>query len=611
MEARHNGLGGVADALDGLLEARHGLFERVPLPRGGHHRHLAEVRADGEVRAFVADDEAAQVGIVLDAGDALDEAVHHVEAEAIGLGAELVEHHAVAQIQQRRLVVLPHLLRGVGLDRGEAQLVLGNVERRVALPRHIHAAVAVELRDARRLHLAHPRGQRDPGLVQLLQDGVEAEGVPDLERPHLPAEAPFDGVVHRRGRSGDLGDAAGGVGEGVERGRANVRPDPPLVVEQRGVALGERTDLFVVVQPRQVERLGGFVPTGLRVDRQDVLADLLVEAGLRFGPERAVLDELVQQRRHAEALARLVALGLGVEVVRHVAEHVEADHVRRAERGALGVADERAGERVKFLHRVRARRQRLHRAEDGVGADAVAHEVRHVVGHHDALAEVHPPELRHALHHGGVGVGRRDEFEQLEVARRVEEVRAEQPLAEALAPPLADLADRDAGRVGADHGGVGGRGLDPFHQPALHVEPLDHRLDDEVGILDPVEVLVEVAEAHAGLGGVVEKRRRVHLRQRRPCLLDEAVGRARLADGGRRDVEQIHRQACVGAVGGDLCAHRARAEHGDLAKRKRRVHRLVWDGRQKRPRGTSRRATGGCGTTGCSRTALTRTRRTR
>ncbi len=432
----------------------------------------------------------------------------------------------------------------------------------------VHLAVLVEPRVAVLLHRPDPVGDFDAFFVHRLQHLLEAQRVPHPERPHLPAEAPADGAVGVGGAGGDLGDAAGGVAQQVERRVAEERACPARVVPQRVEARGEVARLLDGVEVADADVSGVLVLPGLRVDGANVLAFFLVEPGARFGAQRPGIDQTRQHGGHAEALAALVVPRLLVEVRRHVAQHVKAHDVGGAERRALGMPDERPRQRVDLLDGIVARGEKLHRAQHRVDAQPVADEIRHVVRDDDAFAQMHAPEMRHPRQHLRVGVVCRDEFEEFEVARRVEKVRADKALLETIRPPLGDLVDGNAARVGRDHGVVARVLLDARHHAALHVELFDDDLDDPVGLRDALEIVLEVAEPHACLALLVEKRIGRQLLNRLPRLLDDGVVRPLFADGFRRDVEQIDRQPCVGEVRGDLRAHRPGAQHGGMAERR-------------------------------------------
>jgi hypothetical protein len=66
----------------------------------------------------------------------------------------------------------------------------------------------------------------------------------------------------------------------------------------------------------------------------------------------------------------------------------------------------------------------------------------------------------------------RDDFQQVEIARRVEEVGAEPVLPEIVAPPFGERGDRNARRVGTDNRAGAARGINLLQQAALYVQPL-------------------------------------------------------------------------------------------------------------------------------------------
>ena len=511
----------VADLHHGLLEAFEEAADLVELPHRDGHRDLAEVRADGEVRPLVADHEASEVAVVLDLVDGLAQPLHHLLPERVRFAPELEERDAVAQVEEGSLAVLPERAALVLLDDGEADFVgrkrVGDVR---ALAGHPHLALAVLLFvEALGGHVANPLGDLDAFGFQVVADAVHAEGVPHLERAELPAKAPRDGAVKVGRAVGDLGNPAGAVAEEVERGLAEELPDAAVVF----VELREPIFELAALERADVEPALGRVLVLHRphVDGLDRLALLLVKPGLRLRPEPVALDELVEDVRYLKGVAALVVGDGVVEVLCHMPERVEADHVGGAEGRALGVADELAGELVDLLDRVVALGGLPERLHHGVDADPVADKVRGVLGDDDAFAQVDTREVRHALDDGWVGVGRRDHLEQLEVARRVEKVGPEKAPLEVAPSPLGDLADREARGIRRDHRTVARVLLDPGHHLLLDVHPLDHDLDDPIDGADPVEVVVEVSQRDALLGGVGEERRGVHLRRRLEGALDD------------------------------------------------------------------------------------------
>ena len=208
-----------------------------------------------------------------------------------------------------------------------------------------------------------------------------------------------------------------------------------------------------------------------------------------------------------------------------------------------------------------------YREKQGINTDAVADEVRRVFRDDDALAEMHTPEMDHTSHEFGVGVRRGDHLEQLEIAGRIEEVRPHEATAERFRASLGDLVDGQPARVRRDDGVLAGGLLDAGHHLPLDVHSLEDGLDNPIGLSDPVEVVLEVAELDAFVG--VIRKERIGFELHRP-FEGGFHDRVLVASLRRRNVEQTDLQPGVGAVGGDLCTHRARAEHGDGAERPKR-----------------------------------------
>ena len=210
-----------------------------------------------------------------------------------------------------------------------------------------------------------------------------------------------------------------------------------------------------------------------------------------------------------------------------------------------------------------ARFERAQHLRHAVEADVIGDEVRRVLRDDDTLAESMIGKPRHALDDRAIGLGSRNDLEQMQVARRVEEMRAEPVTPEVVAASLGEGADRDARRVRRDDRSRPPRRIDAFEERALHVDALDDGFDDPVGAGDPREVVVETADRdeRRGVGG--EERIRL---QRAGAL--QPVAR----DVGR-EVEQQRRDAGVREMRGDLRPHRAGAQHRNRSNRRRGAHR--------------------------------------
>ena len=85
-------------------------------------------------------------------------------------------------------------------------------------------------------------------------------------------------------------------------------------------------------------------------------------------------------------------------------------------------------------------------------ADAVGDEVRRVLAGHHAFAQMAVAELADEREDLGPRVRAGNHFDQMQIARRIEEVRAEEVLAELVGIAFGDLRQRDAAGVGGDDG---------------------------------------------------------------------------------------------------------------------------------------------------------------
>ena len=132
------------------------------------------------------------------------------------------------------------------------------------------------------------------------------------------------------------------------------------------------------------------------------------------------------------------------EIVGDVHEDVEPGDVDGAERRALRPADRGACDRIDFLDRIRPVGQRLENAHETVHGDMVGDESRRVLRDDHVLSEPAIGKVAHRRDDGRIGVGRRNHFEQRQVSRRIEKMRAEPMAAEIVAAPLGETCNRQA-----------------------------------------------------------------------------------------------------------------------------------------------------------------------
>ena len=253
------------------------------------------------------------------------------------------------------------------------------------------------------------------------------------------------------------------------------------------------------------------------------------------------------------------------EVGGHVGEDVDAHQVGQAEGAGAGPADGLTGEGV---HLFDGQALLPHQARGGKhdgDADAVGDEVGGVAGRNHLLAQEAVGEGGEGGQHGGVGFRGWDHFQQAHVARRIEEVGAEEAVA-VTGEAGGDLRNGQAGGIGGEHG-VGRKvGCHARQQGRLDVQILRHGFDHPVALGQPGQVVLKVA------GGEEGGERRL-IEGGRPGFgegLDGAFGKAAaVAFAGRDKVEQKGGNAGVGQVGGDAAAHGSRAQHGGAAHQQR------------------------------------------
>ena len=318
---------------------------------------------------------------------------------------------------------------------------------------------------------------------------------------------------------------------------------------------------------------GGVLDLGLRpvFERLEVEAEdgllavhlgFLVEALSGFAAEVTVVDQVLHEGGRLEDGLALVVGAVVLHPIGHMHQRVEAHHIAGAERGALRAAHRRAGE---LVHRLDAESHVLHGVEqrlDGKHAHAVRNERRGVLAEHGGLAEAVAAIGHEEVDQLRGAAGVRDDLQQGEVARRVEEVRAAEAGLEVVAPALGEVADGNAGRVGGD--GRAGLAvlLDLLKQDALDVQPLDDDLDDPVAIRNLGHVVLEVARGDAVGEGLPVQGAGLGFDAGLEVPVDGGVARAFLG----RQVEEQDLVAGLGEVAGNRAAHHAGAENGDAVE---------------------------------------------
>ncbi len=248
-------------------------------------------------------------------------------------------------------------------------------------------------------------------------------------------------------------------------------------------------------------------------------------------------------------------------------EGIKSDHIRGAEAGALRVAHRLARDGVDVFGLKAHLDHRVHRVEHGVAADAVAHEVRRILAHDDALAELLLRAGDDAVEHFGGGRFTDDELEELHVPDGVKEVHHEEALLKRLAPTFEHILDAEARGIRRDDGRVGAGLFELVEEVSLDLQVLDDGFDHEVGIGEKRDMIFKVARRDARGVFLGEEERRLGLEG----LLERAFGERgavfRVVVAGGHDVEQDNVHACVCEVSRDATAHHACADYANLSDR--------------------------------------------
>ena len=123
---------------------------------------------------------------------------------------------------------------------------------------------------------------------------------------------------------------------------------------------------------------------------------------------------------------------------------IQADNVEQPERRAVGQADQRPGEGVDFFNRVPVLDRDLRQSPQKREADPVADEVRRVLARHHAFPQPQIPKARNEFEQRRIGLRSRNHFQQVQISRRVEKMRSQEPPPEPGRKSFRDLPQRTA-----------------------------------------------------------------------------------------------------------------------------------------------------------------------
>ncbi len=241
----------------------------------------------------------------------------------------------------------------------------------------------------------------------------------------------------------------------------------------------------------------GWYSQRLPIEHQDLagvsLSRLLVKPLAGFVAEPFLLDHLLLEFERQKALAPGIVRNKFVQIGSDEPPHVEAHQIEQAEAGAVRNADERSGERVHFFD---AEIFFQHHLADGAAhetTDPIGDEVGRVLGAYHSFAEAPVGKLFDIGENRRIGFRARDQLHQMQIARRIEEMRAQEVAAETGREAFRDVGERDAAGVGGKDGIGFARGFNFVPQRALGLEVFDDGFDNPVAVRELSEIVLEVA----------------------------------------------------------------------------------------------------------------------
>ena len=237
-------------------------------------------------------------------------------------------------------------------------------------------------------------------------------------------------------------------------------------------------------------------------------ANALIKSLAGFFAEPAVLDHFLLKVGGQETVAPGIVRNRFIKVAPNVSPDVETDDIEQTEAGAIGKPNERARERVHFFDReiVFDRIFRNRAAEET--SDAIGDEIRRIFAGNDAFAQPPIGEVPHEIEYFVAGTRAGNHFHQVQVTRRIEEVRAQKVAAEFSRETFRDLSERDTAGVGGEDRVRFANLVDAAPKGALDFEIFGDRFDDPVAVCDVAEIVFEVTWRDQFFGGLDKERAR-------------------------------------------------------------------------------------------------------
>ena len=156
-------------------------------------------------------------------------------------------------------------------------------------------------------------------------------------------------------------------------------------------------------------------------------------------------------------------IGNGViEVAGDADSDIEADQVIQVEGGGLGPSDQGTGQAIDFFDGVAVIEGVVGGLRAGERHEAIADEIGCIFAKDSALAQHVGAKAQHEVGDRIVSTGVGDDFQQAQITRRIEKVRAQEAAREPRGQACRDLMNGNARGIAADDGIV----FDDFDQAA-------------------------------------------------------------------------------------------------------------------------------------------------
>ena len=120
------------------------------------------------------------------------------------------------------------------------------------------------------------------------------------------------------------------------------------------------------------------------------------------------------------------------QVVAHVFPDIDPNQVNQAKSSCLGAAQRRARDRIHLINGISILKDIVQCEGPSPKAQTIGDEIGGIFAQHNALAQAILTKTTDQLHHLGQRFGGRDDLQQLQVARRVEKVSAQEMLAKTI-----------------------------------------------------------------------------------------------------------------------------------------------------------------------------------